>query len=292
MKIQTFSIIAGSEACNARCPFCVSKMTPSCGFDELKEPEVNWRNFEKACLLAKQSGATTAMFTGKGEPTLFPDQITSYLDELQRHEFPLIEMQTNGIMLSEKPQKYDANLKDWYRLGMTTIAISIVHYDPTPNKVIYLANRSEYIDLPKLIEKLHNFGFSVRLTCIAARDYIDTSVKLLKLIQFAKLNKVEQLTITPVNKPEHPEHQEAWDWTNTHHLLPEQLDEIKEFLKTFGSEIMHLGHGAVVYDVAGQNVCLNNCLTVEPESEELRNIIFFPDGHVRTHWQYEGSILF
>jgi len=292
VKIQTFSIIAGSEACNARCPFCVSKMTPSCGFDELKEPEVNWRNFEKACLLAKQSGATTAMFTGKGEPTLFPDQITSYLDELQRHEFPLIEMQTNGIMLSEKPQKYDANLKDWYRLGMTTIAISIVHYDPTPNKVIYLANRSEYIDLPKLIEKLHNFGFSVRLTCIAARDYIDTSVKLLKLIQFAKLNKVEQLTITPVNKPEHPEHQEAWDWTNTHHLLPEQLDEIKEFLKTFGSEIMHLGHGAVVYDVAGQNVCLNNCLTVEPESEELRNIIFFPDGHVRTHWQYEGSILF
>ncbi len=27
MKIQTFSIVAGSEACNARCPFCISKMT-------------------------------------------------------------------------------------------------------------------------------------------------------------------------------------------------------------------------------------------------------------------------
>ena len=23
MRIQTFSIVAGSEACNARCPFCV-----------------------------------------------------------------------------------------------------------------------------------------------------------------------------------------------------------------------------------------------------------------------------
>ena len=78
MKIQTFSILAGSEACNARCPFCISKMTPPSGV-ELKEPKVNWRNFRKACLLAKQSGVTTAMFTGKGEPTLFPKQITKFL---------------------------------------------------------------------------------------------------------------------------------------------------------------------------------------------------------------------
>ena len=107
MRVQTLSIIAGSEACNARCPFCVSKMTPSCGLDELKEPEVNWRNFRKACLLAKQSGVTTAMLTGKGEPTLFPGQISRYLKELMRYEFPLIEIQTNGIMLAQQPKKYD-----------------------------------------------------------------------------------------------------------------------------------------------------------------------------------------
>lgn len=291
MKIQTFSIVAGSEACNARCPFCVSKMTPSCGLDELKEPEVNWRNFQKACLLAKQSGVTTAMFTGKGEPTLFPRQISLYLKNMQEFEFPLIEIQTNGIMLAQQPKKYDDYLDSWYALGMTTIAISIVHYDPAPNKVIYLANRTDYIDLPKLIEKLHSFGFSVRLTCIAAKDYIDSSEKLMKLALFAKINQVEQLTITPVNKPEHPEHQEAWNWTNQHHLLPEQFEDIKTYLQKKASLFMKLCHGALVYDLNGQNVCLNNCLTVQPDSEELRNIIFFPDGHCRSHWQYEGSIL-
>lgn len=293
MKIQTFSIIAGSEACNARCPFCVSKMTPSCGLDELKEPEVNWRNFEKACLLAKQSGVTTAMFTGKGEPTLFPDQITKFLDRLEKHEFPLIELQTNGIMLAEKLPQYDKHLKTWYKKGITTIAISVVHYESEKNRAIYLPYKNQYINLPWLIYELHHaFGFSVRLTCIAAKGFIDTPLKLEALIAFAKKEKVEQLTLTPVNKPEHPEHQEAWDWTQRHHLSEAQLEEIKTYLQSNGSQIRILSHGAIVYDLYGQNICLNNCLTVQPENEELRNIIFFPDGHCRSHWQYEGSILF
>ena len=124
MRIQTFSIIAGSEACNARCPFCISKMTPPCGV-ELKQPQVNWRNFGVACELAKQSGVTTAMFTGKGEPTLFPEQISEYLERMAVYEFPLIEMQTNGIRLAEEPEQYKEHLGHWHDDGMTTIAISI-----------------------------------------------------------------------------------------------------------------------------------------------------------------------
>lgn len=293
MRIQTFSIIAGSEACNARCPFCVSKMTPSCGVDELKEPEVNWRNFHKACLLAKQSGVTTAMFTGKGEPTLFPKQITKFLCEMTRFKFPLIELQTNGIMVAEDFGRYAQHLRDWYVRGMTTIAISIVHYESESNRQIYTPYRRSYIDLPKLINWLHDYHrFSVRLTCIAANGFIDNFGKLNNLIEFARQHRVEQLTITPVNKPEHPESQEAWEWTKAHHLSEEQLGSITSFLYEKGTPFMKLGHGAVVFDVNGQNVCLNNCLSVQPDSEELRNIIFYPDGHVRTYWQYPGSILF
>jgi hypothetical protein len=59
MKVKTFSIIAGSAACNARCPFCVSKMTPDSGIT-VKEPDVNWRNFSISAGLAKLYGADTA----------------------------------------------------------------------------------------------------------------------------------------------------------------------------------------------------------------------------------------
>ena len=37
MKVRTFSIVAGSMACNAQCPFCVAHMTPANGLGS-KEP--------------------------------------------------------------------------------------------------------------------------------------------------------------------------------------------------------------------------------------------------------------
>jgi molybdenum cofactor biosynthesis enzyme MoaA len=129
MQIQTFNILAGSEACNARCPFCISKMTPPLDV-QLKEPEVNWRNFRVACRLAERCGVTTVMLTGKGEPTLFPRQITRYLQAMAEFRFPIIELQSNGILLIEQSDVYSGHLRDWYDLGLTTIAISVVHYLP------------------------------------------------------------------------------------------------------------------------------------------------------------------
>lgn len=293
MKIRTLSIVAGSEACNARCPFCVSKMTPPLGV-ELCEPEVNWRNFKKACRLAKDSGVTTAMLTGKGEPTLFPAQITKFLDAMAEFHFPMIELQTNGILLAEKPEIYDKHLTDWYEKGLTTIAVSIVHYDPERNRRNYVPYKKHYIDLPALIKKLHGFGFTVRLTCIAVNGNIDSREELERLIAFTTENKVEQLTITPVNKPEDSGdgNFEVWQWTKNHHLTDNQKEDLMAYLEENGTRIMRLSHGAIVYDVKGQNVCLNNCLSVNPDSEELRNLIFFPDGHVRYYWQHPGSIIF
>jgi molybdenum cofactor biosynthesis enzyme MoaA len=290
MRIQTFSILAGSEACNARCPFCISKMTPPLGV-QLKEPEVNWRNFRIACRLAQECGVTTAMFTSKGEPTLFPAQITRYLQAMAEFQFPIIELQSNGVLILERAEAYAKHLRDWYDLGMTTIIVSVVHYLPEKNHPIYLPHKKEYIDLPKLIRVLHEHKFSVRLACIMASGFIDSSQGLQELIAFAKEHHVEQLTVRPVNKPSGSRNQEAFDWTNAHHLRPEQLDDIRTFLETNGALLMSLVHGARVYDVGGQNVCLTDSLTIDSRTDDLRQLIFFPDGHLRYDWQYPGAIL-
>lgn len=290
MKFKTFSIVAGSEACNARCPFCVSRMTPPQGIS-LKEPQVNWRNFRIAALLAKQSGADTAMITGKGEPTLFPGQVTKYLEALHEFEFPFIELQTNGIALAENKAKYIPLLKEWYNLGLTMIAISIVHYDSKKNRTIYSPHKKNYIDLPKLIGDLHGFGLSVRLTCILINGYIDSASELEKLVSFSKQNGVEQLTIRPVNKPEVSINPSVYNWTSKNHLKEDQLKEIQEFLDTKGTKLLELPHSGVVYDLDSQNVCLTNSLTRDPNPDNSRQLIFFPDGHIRYDWEKEGAIL-
>ncbi len=290
MKFKTFSIIAGSEACNAQCPFCISKMTPLSGLN-MKEPEVNWRNFRIASKLARQTGIDTAMITGKGEPTLFPKQVTKYLDALAEFDFPFIELQTNGILLSEKRDKYDPFVREWYNKGLTMPAISIVHYDSEKNRQIYLPNKKKYIDLPELVGYLHNIGFSVRLACVALNGFIDSSGQLEKLVGFAKENKVEQLTVRPVNKPEETTNLMVYDWTSQHHLKPNQLEEISNYLEKNGTRLFNLSYGGVVYDVYGQNVCLTNSLTRDIDPERGRQLIFFPDGHIRYDWEKEGAIL-
>lgn len=290
MKIQTFSIVAGSEACNARCPFCISKMTVPHGVTP-KEPEVNWRNFHKACELARSCGVTTAMLTGKGEPTLFPNQITRYLEEMREFAFPLIEVQTNGIPFMDRPDEYGPHLDRWHDLGLTLFAVSVVHHDPEKNRQIYLPHRERYIDLPELVARLKGRGFSLRLACVMAQGFVDSPEELEGLIGFARSHGVEQLTVRPVNKPDASRSDEAATWAAAHALPDESLASIVDHLENRGHRLMTLMHGAVVYDVGGQNVCLTDSLTIESTGEDLRQLIFFPDGHLRYDWQYPGAVL-
>lgn len=290
MRVQTFSILAGSEACNARCPFCVSRMTLAHGVTA-REPEVNWRNFRKACRLAQLSGVTTAMLTGKGEPTLFPAQISQYLEVLSEFDFPLVEIQSNGLVLAERKDEYTPHLQNWHRLGLSLVALSVVHYEPEPNRQVYVPYRKRYIDLSGLIAHLHAIGLSVRLTCVMVKGFIDNAESVQSIAQFARENQVEQLTLTPVSKPSNSCDREHWAWTKAHQLPANRVAQLRRYLDRNGTRLLELSHGAIVYDLDGQNVCLNNCLTIKSATPELRNLIFYPDGHLRFYWQYGGAIL-
>jgi molybdenum cofactor biosynthesis enzyme MoaA len=264
-------------------------MTPNGGVLN-KEPEINWRNFRTAVKLAKMYGADTAMITGKGEPTLFPGQISKYMKKLNR-QFPLIELQTNGISIAQDYKKFDPLIKEWYDNGLTTVAISIVHYEPEKNRQIYLPNQKSYINLPELTDYLHDKGLSVRLACIMNKGYIDDAESLENLIQYSKSHSIEQLTVRAVNKPEESRNKEVYDWTIEHLLTQEQKYNINNYLETKGHKLLELPHGATIYDVNGQNVCYTNSLTRDVNPDKIRQLIFFPDGHLRYDWEYMGAIL-
>ena len=170
-KISTFSVVVGDKTCNAKCPFCVSKMT----YDVVHgsryvNPKGNrraWRNFGKACKLASRQGVVTAMITGKGEPTLFPQEVSDYVEQLDAHGFPFIELQTNGLRLVGND--LDDYLQDWWDKGMTHIALSVVGWQNEANHQIYCPHWKQGPDYEALISKLHGYNFTVRLCCILAK---------------------------------------------------------------------------------------------------------------------------
>ncbi len=286
--VESFSIVAGTGACNAECPFCVSKMT---GLSEigLKPQSINWRNFEKAAQLARDYQVGSVVITGKGEPTLFPDQITDYLTHLEKYNFPLIDLQTNGLNLDRHRERFDPYLQRWYDQGLAFVALSIVSDQAEENRKIYSPHSGQYIELPRLVDKLHAIGFSVRFSVTLFEGGVDNAQKASRMIDFSKGLAVEQLTLRKVAKPSASESPEIGLWTQSHLLTDASLQQIRHYLDTNGHQIQQTGHGAVIYDVAGQNVCLTNALTLDIDPEKIRQIIFFPNGRVRFDWQYQGA---
>ena len=286
MHFQTFSIVVGTRACNAHCPFCISKQTGLFG----TPVKVNWRNFHIACNLAQMAKTTTVLLTGKGEPTLYPSHITETLEHLRGYKFPLKELQTNGmIMVKDARLDMDAYLREWYDLGLTTIALSVVHWDADYNKRIYNPN-GEHYDLKALINRLHSIGFSVRLCVMMLKGYIDSPVMVGRMIDFAQTNKVEQLTFRNIHAIEVTDNPAVTQWTKEHALEAYQVQDITRGVQGTGTLLHHLMHGMDVYDVEGQNVCLGNCLTNDTNGkDEFRSLIFFPDGSLFYDWQFKGA---
>jgi molybdenum cofactor biosynthesis enzyme MoaA len=291
MKFQTFSIVTGTMACDARCPYCISGLTSQQGLT-FKKPIVNWRNFDIACRLAEKAGVMTAMLTGKGEPTLFPDMITEYLEAIQlKYNFPIIEIQSNGLNAGR--DKLDDYLKRWYDLGLSTFAISVASHKEEHNRQVYTP-KGQYINLEATIAKLHAIGFSVRLATVMVKGMLDKPADIDDMIRFARANKVEQLTFRPVNQTAKPDKDNVkdkhiYDWTTVNRIPKDHVLILQEYVAAIGTPLMHLPHGATIYDVSGQNVCMTNSLTLSTNPDEIRQLIVFPDGKIAYDWQHVGA---
>jgi pyruvate-formate lyase-activating enzyme len=289
----TLSLVAGPDTCNAHCPFCIARMVPSKHVDRKSTP-INKPMLGKALEMATAGGSDTVLITGNGEPTIFPDQITTYLEEVSQFEAAngLVlrkELQTNGILLESQSHKYDSHLSRWASLGLQTIAVSVSHYDPKKNREIYTPQK-EYINLESLIDRIKSHGIRVRLTVVLMRDFIDNKEEVQKMLEFAKLNEVDEVSLLPVNTPDISYDQEVSDWIATNHLSLEEQQSIQLFIEENSTLLRTFGFGAKVYDFAGQSVCITDCVAKMPEDQGQRRLIYYPKGAISHDWDDKETL--
>lgn len=276
MEILTYSVVVGSTACNAKCPWCVSKTTPP---HELKPNTINWTLLNKGAQLAIRGGATTLLITGKGEPTLYPHEVLLVIQELGKL-FPIIELQTNGYALHTIVEW----LPRWKSAGLTTVAISIAYMDNDKSAEL-MGGRGTKIQC--LVNEIHKAGLMARLSLVMVKGGVDSAAKLISAIGWAKDIGADQLSVREVaNSPE-------WELDISNKRLPgkwtREVDELFEDVFKGARILQHLPYGAVVLDVQGQNVCLTNCLT-PPTDGVLRQIIYTSEG-VFSDWTTKASRL-
>jgi len=280
--IETFSIVVWTSSCNAKCPFCVAKLTPNL-WDNTKQ-YINERKFAIASTLAEIKCVDTVALTWRWEPLLYPDQITDYLNLLQEYKFPFITLQTNGILLEKQSEKYDKYLKKRLNLWLSWIAISIVSENEEENRNNYLPKEDSYIDLQNLIKKLKEIWFDVRLTCVLLKDIVDNPGRVENLVSFSKINDVDQLTLRPVNSSKNPEDEEIAENVKKLSLTPKQKEIIMDYLYEEWDLVWEKWYWAKTFDLNWQNVSLTNSMT--PNTTNKRQIIFQADGKIYYDWQF------
>ncbi len=283
MKVLTYTAVVGTARCNLRCPFCVAVMTPHYP----KLDAINIPNLKAGADLAVRGGATTFLITGKGEPTLYPDQITDVLQAVEG-KFPIVELQTNGLRIASG--ELDGFLFEWKRLGLKTVALSVVHWDAEVNAMMS-PREGQMPNLAQMVQGLRSMGFTVRLSVVMVKGGIDTVGKFSAFIDWAQANGVHQLTFRPVTRPDDADGKVS-TWVQGNCVSQEFASDCDSYLRTHGTHLLSLGFGADVFDVHGQNVCLTNCLTLDETGKEIRQLIYCSDGHIRYDWRYEGAILF
>lgn len=209
MKTNTFAIVVGTSACNARCPFCIAKMTKTMS---CRKCDINEKKFDTACRIVDQmrDGLVTVILTGQGEPLLWPDQISQYLG-LMGDRFPLIEMQTNGILVKKNLD----NFRKWYDQGLSLVCLSITHTHPkVSNDIMGIKVDYDHWEAARLLQEI---GLSVRINCTMAKGGVDGLEEVEWLISEVKERGIEKLTLREVEKPMVGANQEIASWVDSVH---------------------------------------------------------------------------
>jgi len=267
-------------------------MTPS--FVKNGTTKVNWRNFIKGAKLARDWGASTFLITSKGEATFYPELVLEFIEEGTDAGFSIIELQTNGLNLKQLDE--DGWLDKWYKAGLTTISLSCVHYEIEFNRSLI---SDAYPDISESVKILKNSNrsFCVRLSVIMVKDGIDSIGKVKNIVQFANRLGIDQVKLYSVNRPTISVNEKVAEWVDKNSIDEDFSKNLKLFLDATCFIVRKLVHGDTIYSwkdktmTYDQNVAYGSCLTENP-GNEIRQLIYCRDGHIRYSWQYQAAILF
>ena len=294
-RVSTLSFVVGGPQCNARCLFCVAKMSGKGYANPKVFGEPNWRNLEIACRWACAGESPDVMITGKGEPTLWPEELLAILRLISKHPFRQVQLQTNGLLFLEKPGVYAEHLRKFYEAGLTHICLSTVHFNPERNRELILPHKKpgSYPDLRELVRFIHQFGFTVRIICTLTKGWIDSPELVDEEIESVRSWGADQFTMRPVDfATKDSEDSGVYAFAKSHRPSARQLRAIGRHIARGGFLLDVYGHGSELYDYKGIGVCVSNAMTVRPQAESLRQWICYRNGTVTTDWsRHQASIL-
>ncbi len=286
MKIQSISIVPEKVGCNASCKYCIASMTqtPKSG------DKINYDKLSNALQYAIAGGAQTAIITSKGETLLSDwDYIGDILKYTKEHGFGQRDLHSNMMNVLERKEEFLEELvKPAYGLTNVTMTLPSMDYE-TSQKL--MGATTDYDSLFKFLRE--EADLVVRLSCVMNKQGVHDRETIEDYITKAKEKGVNQIVFRGLWIPDNSKHTKVYEWSRENRVdasiartaLEEMVQEGK------AHKMFELPWGESVYDVDGVNVSTSGRCS-ETKSGVMKSLIYLPDNHVYSDWQYKGSIIF
>ncbi|CAA6821525.1 MAG: Radical SAM protein [uncultured Sulfurovum sp.] len=190
IRPRSISILPVKSGCQAKCDFCFSTYSVS---EDLEKGLLENNSIERYLKLAKEKGASRAVITGGGEPTLIAEHKLLDMVKTSALYFPhkvvlISNAHTYAIEASNEIVKKIQALKEH---GLTDLSISRHHYDDVRNEAIMKLHTP--IENILELKKSGLITLNIRLIAVLQKGAIDSKEEIKNYLDWAGSFGVEQI---------------------------------------------------------------------------------------------------
>jgi MoaA/NifB/PqqE/SkfB family radical SAM enzyme len=190
MTPRSVSLLPVARACPARCPFCFSKASVS---DDMTTAPIDWRRIDEILAAAQARGASRAVITGGGEPTLVPAADLVRMVGACAARFATVVLISNGFKWGrmDEPSRAEA-LRQLADAGLTVLSLSRHHHDDAANTTLMgLDTGSERV--AATWSRMHDTRLRLRWVCVLQRGGVEDRGSLARYLDWAAATGVGEL---------------------------------------------------------------------------------------------------
>lgn len=189
----TASVIVGDNSCNANCKHCGGKINRGEGY--------NLNLLTEFLIDRYKSTARYFTISSGGEPTLFPNEITSILEIVNNlsninMKYSQVNLYSNGIKFGEKETYCKKYLPLWKSLGLTHIYLTVHDLDSKKNAEIY--GIENYPKLDDIIFRISNNDIKIRANIILSKNIVSTLENFKILVDGLYKKGISEISAWPI----------------------------------------------------------------------------------------------
>lgn len=285
MDIQSISIVPESVGCNAKCKYCIASMT----YTPNKGDRLDFNRLSNALQYATAGKAQTAILTSKGETLMSDwDYLGDILKLTKEHGFGQRDLHSNMSLVKGREEEFLEKLVN-KPYGLTNVTVTVASLDPVINSDL-MGIDINYGELFRFLRK--DADIAVRLSCVMNKEAVYDRQTMEDYISKAKEHDISQIVFRGLWTPDNSRENKVSRWSREHKIEIDIANNALEamVLENKAFKIFDLPWGQTVYDMDGINTTAATC-TVNYFKDSIKSLVFLPNNHMYSTWEFEGSII-